>query len=446
MMRQLETAMGKDAFRNGIIEYIKIYADANADWNDLVEILDSKSPLDLKKCINVWVNQAGRPIFKDQITLDTNNNIIIFEISQEAEDGSDKIWSQSFDITLVYKDTSLIIPVNMTDKTINLTAAIGMKEPKSIIYNSNGYGYGVFPLDANQIDVIPKIENDVARAYSYINCYENTLNGVMTPFQAFNLFENGLKIEKNELIIKLISNEINSIFWIYFTPEQRNVYQNQLEDIVYQRLNSDLPSGIKKILFELFRSVAYSETGKEKLYQIWNKSTTIRNLKLNNDDYTQLATSLTIYQHEKSDEILESTKASISNPDKLKKFEFLLPSLSQEASVRDAFFESFKEVKNREKEAWVLIACNNIHHPLRQASAIKHLDMSLNLLEEIQRTGDIFFPKSWLNNTIGKYSSKEAYEVLERFLLSHPDYSPLLKKKIFQATDDLYRVQTMLEQ
>jgi aminopeptidase N len=154
--------------------------------------------------------------------------------------------------------------------------------------------------------------------------------------------------------------------------------------------------------------------------------------------------SLAIYQHEKAEEILESAKASISNPDKLKKFEFLLPSLSQDVVVRDAFFESLKEKKNREKESWVLIACNNIHHPLRQESAIKHLDISLELLEEVQRTGDIFFPKSWLNSTIGKYSSNDAYKILEKFLLSHPDYSPILKKKLLQATDDLYRAQKIL--
>ena len=444
MMRQLELFMGKDVFRDGMIEYIKTYADDNADWNDLVEILDARSPLDLKKWSNVWVNQSGRPVLSDLITFDNNNNISRFEIYQNAEDGSAKLWPQSFDITLVYSDSTLILPVSITDKKISLTAAVALSKPERIIYNSNGYGYGVFPLDDNQLEFIPNINDDIARAYSYINFYENTLNGSLTPFHAFDLFKKGLETEKNELILKLISSKINSIFWKYFTPKQREVHQKELEDIVYKKLNSDMPSGIKKTMYELFRSIAYSETGKERLYQIWGSNTTIINLLLNNDDYTQLAMSLAIYQHEKAEEILESAKASISNPDKLKKFEFLLPSLSQEVVVRDAFFESLKDKKNREKESWVLIACNNIHHPLRQESAIKHLDISLELLEEVQRTGDIFFPKSWLNSTIGKYSSNDAYVILEKFLLSHPDYSPILKKKLLQATDDLYRAQKIL--
>ena len=34
MMRQLELFMGKDVFRDGMIEYIKTYADDNADFED----------------------------------------------------------------------------------------------------------------------------------------------------------------------------------------------------------------------------------------------------------------------------------------------------------------------------------------------------------------------------------------------------------------------------
>jgi len=119
----------------------------------------------------------------------------------------------------------------------------------------------------------------------------------------------------------------------------------------------------------------------------------------------------------------------------------LLPALSDDEKVRDAFFNSFKEEKNREKESWVTAAANLINHPLRHQSAIKHIPLSLDLVEEIQQTGDIFFPKAWLNSTVGNYSSKEAYDILQNFLTSHPNFSPILNKKLLQATDNLYRAQ-----
>ncbi|MFT7204857.1 MAG: aminopeptidase N, partial [Algoriphagus sp.] len=108
---------------------------------------------------------------------------------------------------------------------------------------------------------------------------------------------------------------------------------------------------------------------------------------------------------------------------------------------RDQLFESFKEASNREKESWVLAACDYIHHPLHQETSIKLTPLSLALLDEIQKTGDIFFPKRWITSTIGQYTSKEAANQVTNFLKENPDFNPILKNKILQGTDDLIRVQ-----
>ena len=112
-------------------------------------------------------------------------------------------------------------------------------------------------------------------------------------------------------------------------------------------------------------------------------------------------------------------------------------------SVRDSFFNSLTNRKNRAKEAWVVTALGYLHHPLRQATAYKYLPQSLELVEEIQRTGDIFFPQSWLSATFGSYQTAAAWQVVQQFLLKHPDYNPKLKAKILQATDNLYRAQKL---
>ncbi|MEH6408178.1 MAG: M1 family aminopeptidase, partial [Leeuwenhoekiella sp.] len=440
MMRQLELAVGKEKFREGIQEYIKTYAYDNAVWNDLVEILDAKTPIDMKKWSDVWVNQSGRPVFSDEIKYD-EKGISSFEILQQAEDGSDKIWPQTFKIGLIYPNSTKIFTINITDNKAQIKEIEGLPKPESIIYNYDGLGYGVFPLEENTLMQIPKIEDDVARAYSYINSYEKTLNGGITAIAEFKLLEEGLKNEKNEFIMNLISGELQNVFWHFLTPTERDDQQKELEDLAYNNLQTNLKPNIKKTLFNVFSNVAYSDEGKERLYKIWKKDTEIADLRLNEDDFTAMAMDLAVYQHPKTKEILQQTEDSISNPDKKKRFHFLLPALSADENVRDEFFDSFKDEKNREKESWVLSAANLINHPLRQQTAIKHLQLSLDLVEEIQRTGDIFFPKAWLNSTIGNYSSKEAYDILQNFLTSHPDFSPILKKKLLQATDDLYRAQ-----
>ena len=443
MMRQLEASMGKEAFQKGIEKYIKKYANDNADWNSLVEILDAETPLDIKEWSQVWVNRWGRAIFTDRIKYDTQGRISAFEIEQEAEGKSDNIWPQVFQIGLVYSDNVKILNVNIKEKSLLLKEAVGLEKPILVVYNYNGFGYGVFPLDGNNLDAILSLKDEMARASSYSNLYENTLIGNISPIKAFDCFLKGIQTEENELVLKIASNNLNSIFWRFLTEKQQHKVQKQLETVLYERLQTNLTSNIKKTLFNLFSSIAYSDSAKAKLYQIWNKEVVIPNLKLNEDDYTNIAMNLAIFKHEKADEILEKTRTTITNPDKQKRFEFLLPSLSKDESVRAAFMESLKDDKNREKEAWVSVGLANIHHPLRQESAQKYIRFSLDLTEEIQRTGDIFFPKDWLNNTIGKYSSKYAFDEVQRFLKENPNFSPILKRKLFQATDGLYRAQNI---
>ena len=443
MMRQLEASMGKEAFQKGIGKYIKKYANDNADWNNLVEILDAETLLDMKKWSEVWVNKSGRAIFSDKIEYDAQNRIATFEIEQNAEDKSENIWPQVFQIGLVYADNVKVLNVTIKDKNLLLREAVGLEKPLGIIYNYNGFGYGVFPLDGNNLNYIATLKDEVARASSYSNLYENMLIGNVSPQKAFDCLFRGIQKEENELVLRIASNNLNTIYWRFFTEKQQNKVQKELGSALFTRLSTNLSPNIKKTLFNLFSSIAHSNSAKANLYQIWNKEIVIQNLKLNEDDYTNMAMNLAVFKHKKADEILRRAKTAITNPDKLKRFEFLLPSLSKDESVRNAFMESLKDDKNREKESWVSIALANIHHPLRQENSQKYIRFSLDLTDEIQQTGDIFFPKDWLNNTIGKYSSKYAFDEVQRFLKENPNFSPILKRKLFQATDALYRAQNI---
>lgn len=443
MMRQLETLIGEKAFQKGIQTYIKTYANRNANWNDLVGILDRETPVDLQKWSEIWVNKSGRPILSEEITYSPDGKISTLSISQNAEDGSDKSWPQLFDITFVYPDRKETFSLSLESKTLEVEEVTGLEKPLTIIYNSNGLGYGIFPIDQSFITKIPELEDEVMRAQSYINLYENTLSGITPPIKAFEVFRKGIATESNEIIIRLLSSELNTLFWKYLPEQTRHSLLPDLEAEIWLLLQQDSPANIKRSLFSLYSDIAYNEAGKNRLYQIWSKKLEINNLKLNPDNFTSLAMTLALFNHTDADQLLTEERTRISNPDKLNRFDFLLPALSQNPEERGSLFLSFKIPENREKESWVLTACGYIHHPLNQKSSVKHIQLALELMEDIQKTGDIFFPKGWISNTAGLYTSKKAAEIVSSFLDSRPDYNPVLKSKILQATDDLFRIQQL---
>ncbi len=444
MMRQLEYLLGKEVFQAGIQEYIKTYQNSNADWNELVSIFDEKSLGDIKRWSDVWVNSSGRPIFSEEIELNEKGNVTKFVIHQNAEDGSDKVWTQSFKIQL--KDARGYIKnitINNMGKSFDITSATKDFNPGEVLYNTNGFGYGLFPIYKNKIHEYKNIKDEVSRGYQFINLYENMLNGKVSPSETYEVYIDAIKVEQNELITNYLSKSIQSIFWTFLTEEQQHNIQKKTENQIYTLLGKDSPKNIKKTLFRLYQLIAISEEGKENLYQIWNKKKVIKNLFLNENDYTSLAMKLMIYEHPKSVKILEEQQARILNRDRLERFKWLSFSLSSDAKVRDDFMVSLLLKENREKESWVQTALSNIHHPLRQTSSIKHLKLVLDKLEEVQLTGDIFFPKRWLESSIGNYSSKEANDILNQFLEENPNYNPILLKKLLQTTDHLTRAQSI---
>lgn len=444
MMRQLEYLLGEEAFKEGIQEYIKTYQNSNADWPELVAILDKKVGGSIKNWSDVWVNSAGRPIFYEEIELNEKGNVTKFVIHQKTEDGSDKIWTQSFKIRLL-DDRGYVKDINIKNmgKSFDITAAAKDFKPGQVLYNINGFGYGVFPIYKNNINTYRSIKDEVARGYQFINLYENMLLGAISPLETYFVFLAAIQKEKNELITNYLSGRIQEIYWTFLTAVQQDKIQVRTEHSIFGLLQKDLPTNIKKTLFGLYQSIAISKNGKENLYAIWSITNTINNLFLNENDFTSLAIKLAIYQHPKVNEIIEIQQNNISNPDRLERFKRLLPSLSNDEKVRDAFMQSLLQKENREKESWVQTALTTIHHPLRQQSSIKHLKSILEKLEEVQLTGDIFFPKGWLSSSIGNYSSKEANEILQEFLDENPNYNPILLKKLLQTTDNLARAQNI---
>ncbi|HCQ02052.1 MAG TPA: hypothetical protein DIT99_15780 [Candidatus Latescibacteria bacterium] len=162
-------------------------------------------------------------------------------------------------------------------------------------------------------------------------------------------------------------------------------------------------------------------------------------MKLSERDYIGMAAGLVLRGVSAPDQILKTQQERIQNPDRKNRFAFVVPALAADPEVRNAFFTSLSEEKNRAREPWVLEALRYIHHPLRARLSESYIRPGLDLLEEIQRTGDIFFPKGWLDATLGGHQTETAADIVRDFLADHPDYPPRLRAKILQSADTLFR-------
>ncbi|MEQ9264231.1 MAG: M1 family aminopeptidase [Balneolaceae bacterium] len=431
MMRQLELLVGEETFREGLQEYLNTYAFANATWPDLISILDQKTSADLKAWSEVWVNTPGRPTFDIQ-----KGEYISMEVRQIDPEGKNRVWPQTFEfMTDHYEELHTYTTRSRSDLSfVDLRSF-----PGKLYNNSNGYGYGLFSANIALLEGW-KVLDDVAKGSLLINIYENMLEGTLDASEYLDRLIEIIPEEENQLLLNLALGHLRTIYWNVFDDEERLARSEELEQLMWQTMLAQQESSRKKIFFNTYRSIVLTASGIDNLYSVWSKELDVNGLILSENDYISMAGVLAIKSPDKADDIISEQLSQIKNSDRKRRFEFIAPSLSNDSETRDSFFESLALEENRQTESWVLSALGNLHHPLRTSDSEKYILPSLELLEQIQVTGDIFFPGRWTGVTLGNYNSDTAVETVRDFLATRPNYNNQLRMKILQSADMLFRV------
>ena len=423
MMQKLVEIMGEEAYQEGIREYLKTYAYGNATWVDLIAILDARSEEDLASFSDVWVNQKGMP------HISFTNRCGQLEIRQRDPLNRGLLWPQSFQITFQGAEESTSVKVNLTNETYAITVPLGTQ---AILPNTDGRGYGLFIPDEESREWMlahwQETSDDTARQSLLMSLYENYQHRLISDKEWMEALMNGLKNEKNALIASTLCG--------YLGAPLSQLGQASREEEIWEWSDKHPLASCRLQLIRCLISNARAPKSIDKLYQLWKEQS---HPMLNERDYMTLAYELALHCPERYKNLRDTQRERITNPDRRRQFDFIVQAVTPDTLQMDAFFQSLMKAENRRIEPWAASALAYLNHPLRQSYAVKYIRPGLEVLEEVQRTGDIFFPKNWASALLRNHKSKEAYQEVQAFFEAHPGYSPLLKNKILQAAWPLYR-------
>ena len=451
VMRQLETLVGEDPFRDGLRQYLQTFRFGNATWPDLIDILDRRSETDLAAWSAAWVEEPGRPVVTTQIVDDGTDRMERLLVSQEDPHDRGRLWPQQLELLLAYDDGDLRVPVWLASATTSLDDIPDRARPNFLLPNATGVEYGHFRLDPQSVDYLmsnlPDLENPLTRGIAWVTLWDGVLEGDIAPTDWFELLLRGLKAEAVEQNTQRILGYLSTTFWAFLDDEKRREAAPRIETALWSAFDDAASPTLRATYFRAWRRVVLSHAGLERMRRIWEEREDVPGVPLSESDFTALAEGLAVRGVAGAEDILARQAERIENPDRLARFTFVRPALSADPAVREAFFDGLRDPANREREPWVLAAVGYLHHPTRAAHARRFIRPSLELVEEIQRTGDIFFPSRWLDATLGGHNSAEVADTVRRFLDGlGADYPRRLREKILQSADMLFRSAGILGQ
>jgi len=427
MMKKIVEMMGEEAFREGIREYLRTYAYGNATWDDLVNILDAKTDKDLKAFSEVWVNQKGMP----QIRFSLHGSG--FTVSQADPCGRGLTWPQRFEVEAHgLRDTTLTIDMgNSAEVAVQLPFA-----PSYLLPNTDGRGYGLFVPDSVSLRWMllhwQEVSDHAKRQALLMTLNEDYQACLLSDEEWAGALLRGLRVERNPLVASSIIGYLPMPLRL-LDEERRSQAEARLLDMAD---NHALPS-CRTSLWRMLAAEAACPATVSRLYEVWERHSLSC---LGETDYATLAYELAVRMPERSREILARQRTRLSDPDRLRQYDFISRAAVADTAMLDSLFRSLLQAENRRTEPWASAALRYLCHPARGGYPVKYVRPALAVLPEVQRTGDIFFPRGWADALLSRRTDRATYEEVRAFLEDNPSFPPLLRSKVLQAAYPLFRL------
>jgi aminopeptidase N len=443
VMRQLESLTGPDAFQDGLREYLRTYAFKNASWPDLIQMLDRRTPDDLAAWSHAWVEERGRPVIDTELSLSHGRIEKLVLKQSDPLPPRRLVWNQRIQVAIGSTAGVKLLPVHLDAPRVEVKDARGLPAD-FVLANGGGIAYGEIHLDAASLawltTHLPDVRDEITRGSAWVTLWDALLDHELKPSAFLHLAMTALPIEKNELNVGRILAYTRGAYWQFTGDEAREALAPRLEQVLRAGLDAAPTQTLKAAWFGTLRDVAQTPATVSWLARVWSGDETIAGLTLAEPDFIRLAEELAVRGVPDAASILDRQIDRTKNPDRRAQLVFVRPALSADPTERERWFASLTDVANRRHEPWVLEGLRYLHHPLRAASSEKYVEPSLILLREIQRTGDIFFPKRWMDATLGGHMTRSTASTVRAFLQRQPpEYPERLRRIILSSADDVFR-------
>ena len=267
------------------------------------------------------------------------------------------------------------------------------------------------------------------------------LEGRVPPADVLTVLTAAAPRETTELNLQQILDGIRSAFWRFTPPDDRPAAARTLEPMLRAGLARAPSTSAKAAWFGALRSTATTAETLQWLERVWRREIRIPGLRLSEIDEADLAADLALREvpADRRDSRHPARASRESGPEGALQVRHactvagrrLRGIASSNRSAMSATGHARRGCST--PHATCTIRCG----PQPRANTCGRRS---SLVREIQRTGDIFFPKRWADATVSGYQSVQTAAEVRSFIDGLPaDYPPRLRWALLASADPLFR-------
>lgn len=433
MMEMLVRRMGEQAYREGLHDYLHTFRYGNATWEDLISVFSKHTDVELARWSQMWVHEPGMP------TIDAHVQGDSLVVTETDPQGKGRVWPQRMAYRVSSAAGTETVEIGSWNHEGTARAPLRLRHtaPVAVLPNTDGYAYGFFRLTAEDqkaaFACLDTTRDELLKGSLLISLHENFQQHTMAVEPYLRAMWHYLEGEESDLLYSMALGYISS------AADRLPLGTPWLEAALWQQVEEGAKPSFRTQAFRRYLALAATPAATERLFRIWKTRQAPAGCSLSERDYMQLSYQLAIRMPERAEEIVREQAVRITNPDRQAEYRFIAPAVSPLKSVRDSVFQSLLQAENRRVEPWASASLAFLNHRLREQESVAYIRPALEALQEVQRTGDIFFPTAWLRALLGGHASVAARDEVQRFREAHPDFPPLLRAKLLQQSDHLYR-------
>ncbi len=293
VLKQLVAWVGIEEFLQGLRQYFKDHAYANAEFVDLMTALEKASGRELDAWAKEWLQTSGVNTLSPEFELTEDGDYASFGVRQTASGDNQTLRRHRLGIGLYdEKDGHLVlrhnVEVDVEGELTRVAELVGQRQPDLLLLNDGDLTYAKIRLDerslATVVGGLRTLDDSLARALCWGAAWDMTRDAEMAASDYVTLVLQNVGGETDAFGIRAIPAYAGVAVNLYSDPARRPALRETWESGLRELLHAAEPGSNAQLIFaRLYASALVSTEGKAEVSGLLDGSVTIEGLEVDTD-------------------------------------------------------------------------------------------------------------------------------------------------------------------